>query len=273
MLDYAAYEEVFNSGDDAELVRRFFAEDTRMISSNGVREGARGMREFLAWAHDGVREVMRPQRVITGKDGDHDLLFAEVDMDFHATRHRPDFPFGEMYPGDQLTVKFFATYRTNAEDRIVELKTMAWPAGHGVTTLPKLGSHPSQVAAFRAFSSAFTHGDADRFPAFFTDDVELDIPSADVIRGKQAIVDFYDPMHRTVRERLEIEKLEASDELVSVDGISRFIGLSNSPEFVVAPLRQAEWIEVPVHIDYTLRDGLICKIKVTRLGEPRHGRG
>ena len=106
-LDYAAYETLFNTGDDAALVARFFAPDTRMISSNGVREGAVGLLAFLRWAHDGVREVMRPQAVL-GRPG---LLFAEVDMDFHATKHRPDFPFGELQPGDSVTVKFFVTYR------------------------------------------------------------------------------------------------------------------------------------------------------------------
>src|SRR5690606_10626118 len=79
-LDYAAYEALFNTGNDEALVARFFASDTRMVSATGAREGADGLLAFLRWAHDGVREVMRPQAVLS-RDG---LLFAEVDMDFHA---------------------------------------------------------------------------------------------------------------------------------------------------------------------------------------------
>ena len=123
-LDYAAYETLFNTGDDAALVARFFAPDTRMISSNGVREGA-----------------------VLSRPG---LLFAEVDMDFHATKHRPDFPFGELQPGDSVTVKFFVTYRLDEDSKIAELRSMTWPPGYGVSKLPPLGSHPSQLAAARS---------------------------------------------------------------------------------------------------------------------------
>ncbi len=263
-LDYQAYEQLFNSGDDEALVARFFASDTRMVSANGAREGARGLLEFLEWAHDGVREVMRPQ-VVMSREG---LLFAEVDMDFHATRPRPDFPFGEMRPGDLITVKFFVTYRLNAEGRIVELKSMTWPPGLGVSKLPRLGSHPSQLAAFQAYSAAFSAGDFERFPAFYTDDVALHLTgSVGDIHGKQAIVDFYRPMFERVRESVIPERLDATDQRIVYDAISRFTAIEDAPDFVVGPLRRGEWYDVPVRVEYALRDGLIRDIHVTRRGD------
>jgi len=269
-LDYAAYEALFNTGDDEALVARFFAPDTRMVSANGVREGADGLRAFLAWAHDGVREVMRPQAVLS-RDG---LLFAEVDMDFHATRHRPDFPFGELHPGDSLTIKFFVTYRLDGMGKIVELKSMTWPPEYGVSKLPRLGAHPSQLAAFEAYAAAFSNGDFERFPRFYTDDVVLRLPSAaDEIRGKQGIVDFYRPMFERVRETVAVEKLDAGDERIVLDAISRFTAIEDAPDFVVGPLRRGEWCEVPVRVEYALREGLIGDIHVTRRGERIFERG
>jgi ketosteroid isomerase-like protein len=262
-LDYEAYEALFNTGDDAALVERFFAEDCAMHSSSGVRHGKPGMIEFLDWAHDGVREVLRPQSVIA----DGDLLFAEVDMDFHASKPRPDFPFGAMLPGDMLTVKFFALYRTDAEGRIVELKTSAWPPEQGVTKLPRLGSHPSQVAAFHSYAAAFSNGDCERFPKFYTDDVVLTLSSVGEIRGKQGIIDFYRPMFESVRESVTVERFNASDDMIAIDAISRFTATKAAPDFVVAPLAAGEFVEVPVHVEYSLRDGLICRIDVTRNGE------
>ena len=207
-LDYAAYEALFNTGDDAALVARFFAPDTRMVSANGVREGADGLLAFLGWAHDGVREVMRPQAVLS-RPG---LLFAEVDMDFHATKNRPDFPFGELHPGDSITVKFFVTYRLDGDGRITELKSMTWPAGYGVSTLPRLGAHPSQVAAFRAYAAAFSNADFERFPKFYTDDVVLHLTSSvGDVRGRQGIIDFYRPMFERVRETVRVERLGIDD--------------------------------------------------------------
>jgi hypothetical protein len=267
-LDYQAYEALFNTGDDEELVARFFAPDTRMISANGTREGADGLLAFLRWAHDGVREVMRPQMVMSG-DG---MLFAEVDMDFHATKHRPDFPFGEMYPGDLITVKFFVTYRLDAAGRILELKSMTWPPGHGVSKLPRLGPHPSQLAAFQAYSAAFSAGEFERFPAFYTDDVVLHLTSSvGDIHGKQGIVDFYRPMFARVRETVTVDHFEATDERIVLDAISRFTAIEDAPDFVVGPLKSGEWYDVPVRVEYTLREGLICDIHVTRRGDRTFG--
>lgn len=262
-LDYKAYVELFNTGDDRALVERFFAEDCAMLSASGTRRGKQGMIEFLDWAHDGVREVIRPQVVLC----EGDLVFAEVDMDFHATKARPDFPFGPMQPGDLITVKFFAVYRSNAEGKVVELKTSAWPPEQGVTKLPRLGSHPSQVAAFHSYAAAFSNGDCARFPRFYTEDVMLTLSSVGEIAGRQGIVDFYRPMFESVRESVTVENFSASDEKIAVDAISRFSAIADAPDFVVAPLNKGEFVEVPVHVEYTLRDGLICRIDVTRNGE------
>jgi hypothetical protein len=268
-LDYQAYEALFNTGDDEALVSRFFAPDARMVSANGTREGAGELLAFLRWAHDGVREVMRPQTVAS-RDG---LLFAEVDMDFHATKHRPDFPFGELHPGDLVTVKFFVTYSLDESGRIAELKSMTWPPERGVTKLPRLGSHPSQLAAFRAYSAAFSAGDFGRFPKFYTEDVALHLTSSvGDIHGRQGIVDFYRPMFERVRETVTVEHLQASDERIVLDAISRFTAVRDAPDFVVGPLRQGEWYDVPVRVDYALRDGLICDIHVTRRGDRTFGR-
>ena len=103
MLNYDDYIALFNTGDDAALIERFFADD--LVFSGGSREyrGKAGLKSFLDWAHDGIREVMRPQNVLRRGD----LIFAEIDMDFHASKERPEFPFGALHPGDLVTVKFF----------------------------------------------------------------------------------------------------------------------------------------------------------------------
>ena len=263
-LDYKAYEALFNTGDDAALVERFFAPDCRMVSANGVREGRGELLAFLNWAHDGVREVMRPQ-VVMSRDG---LLFAEVDMDFHASKHRPDFPFGELHPGDMVTVKFFVTYTLNDDGLIEELKSMTWPPGKGVSRLPRLGSHPSQRAAFEAYSAAFSGAEFECFPQYYTEDVVLHLTSSvgDVV-GRQGIVDFYRPMFARVRETVIPEKLDVGDERIVYDAVSRFTAIEDAPDFVVGPLKKGEFYDVPVRVEYTLRDGLICDIHVTRRGE------
>jgi hypothetical protein len=60
--DYDEYIRVFNTGNDALLLERFFDEN---VSFSG--------------------------------------LFAEIDMDFHASKERAELPFGHLHPGDLVT--------------------------------------------------------------------------------------------------------------------------------------------------------------------------
>lgn len=264
-LDYLAYLDWFLTGDDDGLVARFFAPDCAMHTASGVWRGHQGLRDFLARAHDGVRECPRLQHYLA----DRQRIFAEIDMDFHATKHRPDFPFGEMHPGDSLTVKFLAHYELDAQGLIARLTTMAWPPGRGVTRLPRLGAHPSQIAAYHAYTAAFSAGDALRYTRFYTEDVLLVLPSVGRFEGAEAIARFYEAMNRQVLETLTIHQLKASDAQIVVDCTSRFSAHEAAPDFVVRPLRKGEAVDVPVQVTYTLREGLICRIEVARAGEPR----
>src|SRR4051812_34633035 len=117
MMDYDAYVSLFNTGDDAAIVKTWFAEDCVMIGGTRISRGRDELLGFLRWAHDGVREIIRPQNVV--QDGNS--LFAEVDMDFIATKPRPDFPFGALHPGDIMTVKFLVAY-TLRDGLITKLK-------------------------------------------------------------------------------------------------------------------------------------------------------
>ena len=262
MLDYNDYIRVFNTGDDALLLERFFAEDVAFSGGARAYQGKAALKGFLDWAHNGVREVMRPQNVL--QQGD--LLFAEIDMDFHASKERTDFPFGPLQPGDLVTVKFFVTYSLR-DDKVVELKSMTWPPGRGVTQLPRLGAHPSQVAAFHAYTAAFSNADFERFPLFYTDDVRLELGSVPPIVGRQGIVDFYRPMFARVREQLTIHTLTATDTSIELDATTRFLAVQDAPDFVVGALQAGEYIEGRVLVSYQLREGLIAHIGVRRGGD------
>ena len=133
-MRFSDYIAAFNRYDDEALIRDFWTPDCVMQSGPRIYRGHAGMMQFLRWAHDGIVETMRPQSVL--EDGAH--IFAEIDMDFTATRDRPDFTFGALKAGETLTVKFFAFY-TLSNGRVASLKTATWPAGVGVTPPPAAG--------------------------------------------------------------------------------------------------------------------------------------
>jgi hypothetical protein len=141
------------------------------------------------------------------------------------------------------------------------------PPGKGVTQLPRLGAHPSQLAAFRAYTSAFSNGDFARFSSFYTEDVRLELGSVPPIDGRQGIIDFYRPMFGRVRENITVNSVRATDTAIELDAITRFTAIEDAPNFVVGPLRVGDYIEGRVLVSYELRDGLIARISVRRGGE------
>ncbi len=262
-MDYRQYIQAFNSGNDAQLVQDWFTEDCIFQSGPRLFHGRGELLEFLNRAHDGIRELIRAQTVL--QDGNQ--LFAEIDMDFHATRDRPDFVFGPLKKGEFLTVKFFVLYRLR-DGKVAHLKASSWPPNIGVTKpTPRLGGSLEQRQAYMEYTRAFSNADFERFSEYYTEDVVCTLGGGIVLRGKDGIVDFYRKMFGTVRESLTLHHLIADDTGLAADITSQFTALADAPHFVVAPLKKGEFVRVHVFVHYELRDGRISRIKVARAGE------
>jgi ketosteroid isomerase-like protein len=264
-MRFADYMAAFNRYDDEALVRDFWTEDCVMQSGSRVCRGHQGMRDFLAWAHDGVIETMRPQAVIESGD----RIFAEVDMDFTATRDRADFPFAPLSTGQTVTVKFFAHYLTRG-GKVARLHTATWPTGVGVTSSEAglLGGSPAQRQAYLAYARAFSDAAFDIFPAYYCEDVVLELPTTR-LEGRSAIVDFYRDMFGRIRESVTIHGLVAGEDSLRADITSTFTCLQDAPTFGPMPLLKGQVMEIPLVVTYALRGGHICHIRGVRNGEPR----
>jgi hypothetical protein len=261
-MDYAKYVEAFNSGDDAALVERFFTEDTVFESGPRVMRGAHELLKFLNWAHDGIREIIRAQLVL--RDENH--IFAEIDMDFHAQRDKPDFVFGPLRKGEFTTVKFLVVYYLR-DGKVAHLKAGTWPPNVGVSKpRPRLGGTLEQRQAFLEYTRAFSNAELDRFSEYYTDDVRCELGRI-VLERREGIVNFYRAMFQTVRESLTLHHLVADDNGLAADITTQFTAIEDAPDFVVCSLKKGEFIRGRVFVYYTLRDGKIASIRVARAGE------
>ena len=73
---------------------------------------------------------------------DEDHIFAEANMDFHAQKDLPEFPFGALKRGEFLTIKVFVVYYLR-DGKICRFKTSLWPTNFGVTDPPARGFGPA----------------------------------------------------------------------------------------------------------------------------------
>lgn len=262
-LDYTQYVETFNTGNDAELVERWFTEDCIFQSGARQMRGRKELLEFLNWAHDGIREIIRAKTVLTGEN----RIFAEVDMDFHATKDKPEFVFGALKKGEFVTVKFLVLYAIR-DGKVAHLKAATWPPNEGVSKPePRLGAGLEARQAFRDYMAAFSSAQFDKFSAYYTDDVTCKLGGQTLV-GKAGIVNFYRQMFPKVREQLTAHQLIMDDGAIFLDATARFTGLTDARDFAPMPLKEGEVREVRVFVIYALRDGKIASIQVKRAAEP-----
>jgi len=264
-MNYQNYVDLFNSGNDEALVRTYFTEDTIFTGGSRAFHGASELLKFLHWAHDGIREILRPQVVV---QNDNHIL-AEIDIDFHALVDKPDFQFKPLKKGEMTTVKFFVVYYLR-DDKVCHLKASTWPVEAGVSKpTPKLGGSLEQRQAFAEYTKAFSDADFDRFTQYYNDDVICELGSL-TLKGKNGIADFYREMFKTVREKLTIHQFVADENGIAADMTTQFTAIEDAPNFVVGALRKGEGIRGRVFVHYALRDGKISRISVARAGEMSH---
>jgi hypothetical protein len=128
-FDYKSYVASHNAGDVDAFVDRWLTDDCVFHFGARKNTGRESIRAFLeGLKRDGIREVLRPQRVLSSAK----LLFAEVDIDFHATRDEPKLSFATLKQGEFVTVKYFLLH-TIRDGRVAHLEGAHWPAGEGVS--------------------------------------------------------------------------------------------------------------------------------------------
>ena len=117
---------------------------------------------------------------------------------------------------------------------------------------------------FRDYIECFNRNDFAGFSRYYTDDVVLELPRK-VLRGRQAIVDFYKEVKARIRETLQINQVIADDEGLAAEVATEFYALQDWPDFIVAPIRKGESIHIVSFVHYVIRDGKFAHVKSARL--------
>lgn len=128
---YQHYIEVYNQEDWPRLAREFFAPDV-VVELEELRLQGEDFARFLVDAHQGVKEVLRPVRILMSGD----RAVVEMDIEFRATADLPHFLLKPLKAGESCATRWCALYRF-AGDKIIELVLFRWaPDTRKSTTWP-----------------------------------------------------------------------------------------------------------------------------------------
>jgi SnoaL-like domain len=86
-------------------------------------------------------------------------------------------------------------------------------------------------AGFRTYIGHFNGAEYDQLVHYFADDVTLSFPFGLTLEGRDAIVDFYRPIHASVKEILEIDFLLVGTDKLAVELYTEFHALRDYPDF------------------------------------------
>lgn len=127
----------------------------------------------------------------------------------------------------------------------------------------RLGDRPEQLTTFRDYLAAFSAGDLDRFPRYYTDDIQFDLTVAPVLDGKAEVIAFYREMFSVIKERVTLEQVAATPDGIFADIDVLFTAIKDAPDFPLRPMKAGTTLSARFQVVYTLRDGLISALKVT----------
>jgi hypothetical protein len=96
------------------------------------------------------------------------------------------------------------------------------------------------VARFRAYIAAFNAHDYVRLVEYYDPDVQLVIGNGTVLRGRQAIVDFYRNVNDATTRQIEILQTWSDGDVLAAEIQSEFVALRDAPDFTSGPMARGD---------------------------------
>ena len=123
--------------------------------------------------------------------------------------------------------------------------------------MPKL----DPAAHLRAYMDAFNSQNYPELLKFYHDDVVLTIANGTELRGKAAIVAFYNKATSKTTRVIKVLDVFGNDDRIAAELESEFLALEDFPDFTSGPMSKGDRLYANTFVIYELRDGLFSRIR------------
>lgn len=118
---------------------------------------------------------------------------------------------------------------------------------------------------FRAYLSEFNAANYDALVRYYADDVTFSFADGTTLRGRDAIVAFYRPLHECVKESVEVVFLVMDSRHVAVELATEFRAHKDYANFTRGPLKAGDVVRFTSFVHYDLdADGRFTDIRIGR---------
>ena len=116
---------------------------------------------------------------------------------------------------------------------------------------------------FRAYLAEFNAANYDALAGYYADDVTFSFANGITLKGRDAVISFYRPMHEAVRETVDIRFLVMDSQHVAVELNAEFRARRDYDKFPRRPLKAGDAVRIISFIHYDIGpDGRFTDIRI-----------
>jgi hypothetical protein len=120
---------------------------------------------------------------------------------------------------------------------------------------------------FRTYLSEFNAANYDALVQYYAGDVAVSFNNGPVLRGRDAVIAFYRPIHAAVKETLEIKFLVMDSQHVAVEFATEFSAFEDLDKFIRGPLKAGDVLRITSFVHYDIGpDGRFTAIRIGSFG-------
>lgn len=118
---------------------------------------------------------------------------------------------------------------------------------------------------FLGYIEAFNTGDWERLSQFYAPDICLAIGNGTELRGRAAIVAFYEQVRAKARRTIRVMDCFSDGSVLAAELESEFVALVDAPDFPAHPLRQGDRFYISSLALYDFDDAFFTRIRAATM--------
>jgi ketosteroid isomerase-like protein len=260
--DFRAYLAAFNRSD-FDTLGDFYAAEVEFVGRAAQLRGREAVVRFYRDVKSRVRETLTLHGIVVGPRA----IVADVETELHALADWPDFPTGPLARGETRRSQNFIWYDV-ADDRFTRIRSARHRRLELDEVVADMAVSPDPPLAperFAEYIAAFNRGDYAAFGDFYDVDVTLDIAGKRVLRGRDAIFDFYRLVRAQTQRTIEVLNVVSEGNRLAVELQSEFLALEELPNFTAGAMKKGDRIYINTVALYELRAGRFARIRSAEL--------
>jgi ketosteroid isomerase-like protein len=262
--DLREYMAAFNR-DDFDGFARYYADDMIFEGRGRHFKGREEMVNFYRTLKSRIRETVTIKEVAVGKNE----MAVEIETELHAFEDWLAMPTGPMRKGEKIRSQNFVWYEIQ-NNKFVHIRSAHYrrleasepsavetPLAQSARALPAAMSKER----FAAYIDALNNENYAASIDYYNDDIVLVTAGKKELRGRQAILDFYECAKPLTQCTIQINRIITSGNLLAAELQSKFVALQDLPDFTAGPLKKGGCTISDTFVLCNVRDNKFARIR------------